>query len=183
MHTLVSAQSSFFLMVDLQERLLPAISNREAVVRSSAKLLTAARELSVPLVVTEQYPRGIGPTVPQLAELIPAGTPNLTKTSFSCCGAAGFDAVVTALGRNTAVIFGTETHICVLATAMDLVGRGVKVVLAADACGSREGTNHELALAAARSFGALVVPAETVIYQMMGEAGTPHFKALLPILK
>ena len=183
MHTCVRAQSVFFLMIDIQERLLPAIFEKERVIQNSVRLLAAARDFEAPLIVTEQYPKGIGPMVPELAGLLPPGTPCLTKTAFSCCGAEGFNDAVNATGRETAVLFGIETHICVLSTAMDLLARGMKVVLAADACSSRTEANYALGLAAVRDCGGLVVPTETVVYQMMGEAGTPQFKALLPLFK
>ena len=183
MYTRIRAQSVCLLMVDIQEKLLSVIAQKEAVLKNSIRLLSAARELSVPLIVTEQYPSGIGPTVPELAELLPEGTEPLSKMAFSCRGASGFDEAVGETGREMMVIFGLETHICVLTTAMDLLARGMKVVVAADACGSRTPESHELALSAARSCGALVVPAETVVYQMLGVAGTPEFKALLPLFK
>ncbi len=185
-HARLRASSSFLLMVDIQERLLPAIANRDAVLQNSVRLLTAARELNLPLIVTEQYPKGIGPTVPELAALIPEGAPVLSKASFSCCGAPSFDEALEdclSQGRSTAVLFGVETHICVLATAMDLLERGVSVALAADACGSRSPDNHALGLEAARDCGALIIPTETVVYHILGEAGTPQFKALLPLFK
>ena len=186
MHTPVQASSAFLLMIDLQERLLPAIDGHEAVLRNSVRLLTAAGELGVPLIVTEQYPRGIGPTVPGLSALIPQGVEPLSKVSFSCCAAPGFDGALAAVkgaSRGTAILFGVETHICVLTTAMDLLARGLNVVLASDACGSRARENHALALDAARAEGVFVAPTETVVYQMLGEAGTPAFKALLPLFK
>lgn len=183
MHRTLQAQSVSFLLVDVQERLLPAVDRKQAVAENARKLLEAARVLEVPVLVTEQYPRGIGPTVAPLAELLSGGTPVLEKTSFSCCGAPGFDAAFRAMERPRTVIFGIETHICVLATVMDLLCRGTEVVLAADACGSRTEENHSLGLQAARDCGALVIPTESVIYQMMGRAGTPEFKALLPLFK
>lgn len=179
----VQAENTAFLMVDIQERLMPSIDGNEAVLRNAVRLLTAAKVLKLPLIVTEQYPKGIGPTLPELNELVPAGTPRLEKTSFSCCGCAGFDEALDGLGRSVTVVFGIETHICILSTVMDLIDRGRNVVLAADACGSRSSENHALALDAVRRGGALVVPTETVVYRMLGAAGTPEFKALLPLFK
>ena len=185
----IKARSSFLLMIDIQERLIPAIYNKDEVLRNSLRLLNAARELSVPSIVTEQYPKGIGSTLPELKELIPEGTGVIEKTEFSCCDASGFgDAFLnlnfTSGTKDTAILFGVETHICVLATAIDMLERyNLNVVVAADACGSRTKENHELALDALRSIGCLVVPTETVIYHMLGKAGTPEFKKLLPLFK
>ena len=189
MHKSIQARSSFLLMIDIQERLMPAIYDREEVVNNSVKLLTAARELAVPVMISEQYPKGIGPTVPDLGALIPEDSTRLEKVEFSCCANPGFGDAFLNLNFNsgtkdTAVLFGVETHICVLGTAIDMLEKyNLNVVIAADACGSRTEKNHVLALDAARSMGCLVVPTETIVYHMLEKAGTPQFKALLPLFK
>lgn len=189
MYKSIKAGSSFLLMVDIQERLMQAICNRAEVVSNAVKILTAARELSVPSIVSEQYPKGIGPTLPELKSLIPQDTTILEKVEFSCCANPKFGDAFLNLSfgsgtKDTVILFGVETHICVLATAMDIIEKyNLNVVIAADACGSRTEQNHELALEAARSIGCLVVPTETVIYQMLEKAGTSEFKALLPLFK
>ena len=185
----ISARSSFLLMIDMQERLLPAIYNKEEIIKNSLNILTAAKELSVPMIATEQYPKGIGATIPELKNLIPEDSTTMEKLEFSCCNAQGFGDAILNLNFNTGtkdtvILFGVETHICVLATAMQLIEKyNLNVVIAADACGSRTEKNHVLALDALRSIGCLVVPAETVIYSMLEKAGTPQFKAMLPLLK
>ena len=185
----IEAMSSFILMIDIQERLLPAMYNKDNILANSLKLLTAARELSLPAIISEQYPKGIGPTVPELKALIPEGSPVIDKTEFSCCANSAFGDAFLNLRFNsgtkdTAVLFGVETHICVLATAADLLDKyNLNVIIAADSCDSRTPDNHSLALQAMRDIGCLVVPTETVIYQLLGRAGTPQFKALLPLLK
>ncbi len=189
MNKLIKSRSSFLLMIDIQEKLMPAIHNKEEIINNSVKLLTAARELSVPLIVTEQYPKGIGGTLSELKNLIPESSPIIAKTEFSCCEAEKFgdeflNMNFNAGTRDTAVLFGVETHICVLSTAMDLISKyNLNVVIAADSCGSRSEKNHVLALDSARSMGCLVVPVETIIYQLLERAGTPQFKALLPMFK
>lgn len=176
-------------MIDIQERLLPAMFNKDNVLANSNKLLTSARELSVPVMLSEQYPKGIGATVPELSALIPEGSPKIDKVEFSCCDNPGFgDAFLnlrfTSGTKDTAILFGIETHICVLGTALGLQEKyNLNVVIAADSCGSRSPENHSLALEALRDIGCLVVPTETVIYQLLGKAGTPQFKALLPLFK
>ncbi len=185
----IKARSSFFLMIDIQERLMQAVFNKDEVIRNSSRLLTAARELSVPSIVTEQYPKGIGSTLPELKNLIPEETSIIEKTEFSCCDASGFGDAFLNLNfssgtKDTAVLFGVETHICVLGTAIDMLEKyNLNVIAVADACGSRTEENHRLALDALRSIGCLVVPTETVIYHMLGKAGTPEFKELLPLFK
>jgi nicotinamidase-related amidase len=171
------------VMVDVQERLLPAISGAEEIRRNTVKLAAAARALSVPFVFTEQYPKGLGPTDGEIVASLPTGSVRMEKTAFSCCDEAGFDELLQRTGRTVPVIFGIETHICILATVLDLLDKGMKVVLASDACGSRDPLKAERALAAMASAGALVVPVESVIYHMMGRSGTPAFKELLPLFK
>ncbi|MBQ9419963.1 MAG: isochorismatase family protein [Synergistaceae bacterium] len=176
-------------MIDLQERLLPAISNKDEIIQNSVRILTAARELSVPMIATEQYPKGIGSTIPELKNLIPDGSTVMEKIEFSCCSNPAFGDAFLNLNFNTgtkdtAILFGVETHICVLATAMELIEKyNLNVAVVADACGSRDEKNHSLALEAARAVGCLVVPTETVVYQLLEKAGTPQFKALLPLFK
>lgn len=185
----INADSAFMLMIDIQERLIPAVCNKDEVLANSRKLLTAARELSIPVMTSEQYPKGIGHTVSELQALIPEGSPAIEKIEFSCCDNPGFgDAFLNlrfnAGAKDTAIIFGVETHICVLATALDLQEKyNLNVVVAADSCGSRSLENHKLALEAMRQAGCFVVPSETVIYQLLGKSGTPQFKALLPLFK
>ena len=185
----IKARSAFLLMIDIQERLIPAIHDKDIVIQNSARILTAARELSVPSIVTEQYPKGIGSTIPELKQLIPEDTTILDKVEFSCCENPGFSDAFLNLSFNsgtkdTVILFGVESHICVLATAIDLQEKyNLNVVIAADACGSRKSEHHTMALDAARSLGCLVVPTETVIYHMLEKAGTPQFKALLPLFK
>jgi len=176
-------------MIDMQEKLLPAIFNKDEIIKNSVRILSAAKELSVPVIATEQYPQGIGSTIPEIKNLIPEGSSLIEKTEFSCCEAQGFGDAILNLNFNTGtkdtvILFGAETHICVLSTAMDLIEKyNLNVAIASDACGSRDGKNHELALEATRSSGCLVVPTETIVYQMLGKAGTPQFKALLPLFK
>ena len=189
MHKSIKARSSFLLMIDIQERLIPAVYNKEEVFSNSVRLLTAARELSIPAIISEQYPKGIGSTIPELKSLIPEGSPTLEKVEFSCCANPEFGDALLNLNFNsgtkdTAILFGVETHICVLGTAIDMIEKyNLNVVIAADSCGSRTEKNHLLALEAARSIGCLVVPTETTIYHMLEKAGTPQFKALLPLFK
>ena len=176
-------------MIDIQERLMPAVFNKDEIIQNSIRILTAAKELSLPMIVTEQYPKGIGQTLPELKNLIPEDITIINKTEFSCCNAHDFSDSFLNLNFNsgtkdTAVLFGVESHICVLATAMDLIEKyNLNVVIAADSCGSRTEQNHKLALEAARSIGCLVVPTETIIYHMLEKSGTPQFKALLPLFK
>ena len=183
MHPFRYAQTNVqMLMVDIQERLLPSIDRQETVLRNARILCAAAKELKIPVKVTEQYPKGLGPTVVGLREATD-GCAVFEKKHFSCCDAPGFDAFFFAPDRPITVLFGIETHICILSTLLDMRERGLPVILAADACGSRNPLHASLALDQARSAGALVLPVESIVYRILGSAGTPEFKALLPLFK
>ena len=189
MSKFLNAQSSFFIMIDLQEKLLPAIFNNEKIISNSTKLLTAADVLNIPVIVSRQYIKGIGDTVPELKKLLPKNIDPLDKIEFSCCRNEKFsDAFLNMKfdsgSRDTAILFGVESHICVLGTAIDLIEKyNLNVVIAADSCGSRTEDNHNFALQAARDLGCFVIPTETIIYHMLAKAGTPEFKKLLPLFK
>lgn len=176
-------EETSLLMIDVQERLLPSIDRHEEVVRNGVRLLKTAELLSLPVLYTEQYPKGIGPTEASLLAALPKGARRFEKLHFSCLEEPGFLDDFEATMRPVTVVFGTETHICVLSTVEDLLDRGRKIVIAADASGSRTSDNQNLALATARSCGALVLPTETVVYQLLGRSGTPDFKAMLPFFK
>lgn len=171
------------VMVDIQERLLPAVSDADSIRRNAVKLATAAETLSVPFVYTEQYPKGLGPTDGEILKALPDGASFFEKNTFSCCDEEGFDRLLEQTGRSVPVIFGIESHICVLATVLDLLEKGWKVAVASDACGSRDPLKSERAMAAMTAAGAMVVPVETVIYHLMGRSGTAEFKELLPLFK
>jgi nicotinamidase-related amidase len=176
-------EETSLLMIDVQERLLPSIDRHEAVVQNAVRLLKTAELLSLPVLYTEQYPKGIGSTEASVLAALPKGARRFEKMTFSCCEEPGFLDIFEATMRSVTVIFGTESHICILSTLEDLLDRGRKIVLAADASGSRTSDNHNLALATARSCGALVLPTETIVYQLLGRSGTPEFKAMLPFFK
>lgn len=176
-------ESALMVMVDLQERLLPAISNHEEVRQNCLKLAAASKVLSIPFVFTEQYPKGLGPTDGKIRNALPEGALPFEKVSFSCCGEAGFEELLQQTGRSVPVVFGIEAHICVLATVLDLLEKGRRVVLASDGCGSRDPLKAERAFAAMTAAGALVMPTESVIYHMMERSGTGEFKELLPLFK
>jgi nicotinamidase-related amidase len=175
--------SAQFLMIDVQDRLLPAISNSEGIRSSILKLARASDVLGVPFCFSEQYPKGLGATDEVILKALPKSASRFEKSTFSCCDEEGFDGFLNLQGRPDTVVFGIETHICVLATVLDLLEKGGRVVVAADACGSRSPENSRLAMDVMRSAGALVLPSETVIYHIMERSGTPEFKALLPLFK
>lgn len=173
---------SVLVVVDVQDRLLPAIHDWPAVLENTVKMIKLAQTLGVPVIVTEQYPKGLGPTNEQIRALFPAFAP-LTKTSFNSFAVPGFAAAVEAAGARTVVLVGTEAHICVQQTALGALDRGYGVHIVADAVGSRTPANKELGLAKIRYAGGVISGVEIALYEWLERADGPEFKAVLPLIK
>lgn len=170
------------VLIDMQESLASAMERRDAVVRTSVLLARVARLLDVPVIVTRQYPRGLGDTVSALREAT-AGTVPIDKVTFSCLAEPAFAERLRALGRRQIVIVGMETHICVAQTALALLAEGHRVQVVSDAVCSRRVTDHEIALDRLRDAGAEVTVAESVIYEALGRADAPEFREVLALVK
>ena len=166
------------VVVDLQEAFRPAVREFDAVAAGAAALVRGARILGLPVVVTEQYPRGLGNTVPEVAEHLDGIEP-LEKVCFSAAAADGFDLS----GRDQALVCGIESHVCVSQTAHDLVDRGVEVHVARDAVSSRTEQNRELGLHKMEGAGAIVTSVETALFELLGAAGTEEFKRVQELVK
>ena len=171
-------------IVDVQERLFNAMDaeRRDDMVANVKILASAARRLEVPVLLTEQYPKGLGRTLPEVKSLL-ADVPPFEKTAFSCADAAGFMDRVRALGADHVILTGIEAHVCVLLTALDLLGRGLKVSVVADAVCSRRAANLEIGLAQARQAGAVITATETVVFQLLGGADNDAFRELSKLLR
>lgn len=179
----IDAERSQLLLIDLQEKILPAVAKWESVAKNSVILLKACEVMKVPVKFTEHYPKGLGPTMARVTKYLPPDAERMEKIHFSCCAEEGFDKFLWCDDRNMVVIAGVESHICVLGTVMDLLAKDHKVVVAADACSSRDPEHHRMACDAMAAAGALLVPVESVVYQMLGRAGTEQFKTMLPMFK
>jgi nicotinamidase-related amidase len=155
---------------------------RDDMVASVKILASAARRLDVPVLLTEQYPKGLGRTLPEVKSLL-ADVPPFEKTAFSCADAEGFMDRVRALGADHIILTGIEAHVCVLLTALDLLGRGLKVSVVADAVCSRRAANLEIGLAQARQAGAVITATETVVFQLLGGADNDAFRELSKLLR
>jgi nicotinamidase-related amidase len=181
--SLLSREASVLLLIDLQEKLLPAISGWADLVPRAALILEAAKVLGIPVVVTEQYPQGLGPTVEAIRRELPPGTVPLAKTTFSCVSEPGIAATLAATKRSQVVIAGIETHVCVAQTALELAAGGWAVSVAADATGSRRAGDRDAALERMRRAGIVITTAEAVTFEWLRRAGTPEFKAIQRRLK
>ena len=160
------------LVVDLQEGFRKAIPGFAGIAAATATMVRGAAAIGVPILVTEQYPKGLGRTIDEVARYLPAGPEPLAKTVFSAAAAEGFDLG----GREQAIICGVEAHVCVNQTVLDLIDRGIEVHVVTDAVGSRSLPNRELGLAKAERAGAWPTSVETALFELLGEAGTDDFK-------
>jgi nicotinamidase-related amidase len=176
--------SPVLVVVDVQERLFNAmdVERRDDMVTNVKILVSAARRLDVPVLVTEQYPKGLGRTLPELRTLL-GDAPPFEKTAFSCAGAAGFVDRLRALGADHVILTGIEAHVCVLITALDLLTHGLRVSVVADAVCSRRAANLEIGLGQARQAGAVVTATETVVFQLLGSADSDAFRELSKLLR
>jgi nicotinamidase-related amidase len=180
-HRLTRARAGL-VVVDVQERLLPAIFEKERVLQNVVRLAHGAAVLQVPTFATEQYRKGLGSTVPEVAAAIPGFAP-LEKLAFSACGAGGFITGLESKQVSDAVLCGIEAHVCVTQTCLDLLDKGFGVFVAADAVSSRTPENYRFGLERMSAAGAVIVSTEMVLFELLGQAGTAEFKQILELVK
>ncbi len=179
---LIRAAESVLVVIDIQERLVPAMQAPARTLRNTRMLLAAAAECGVPAILTEQYPKGLGHTVPEIAGA--AGeSAVIPKTHFSCMEEPAFRDAFKALGRRQAVLVGMEAHICVVQTAASLLEEEYDVFVVSDATASRTLESEQACLTRMTASGAFVVTTEMVVFEWLGKAGTPAFKRLLPSIR
>ena len=178
----IKAEDTAALIIDFQEKLVPAIADHDEIVAKAAIFAAGLKELGVPMSVTQQYTKGLGETVPAMKEAIGAFEP-MEKTAFSAMGCDAFVEWVKAQGKKTILVCGVEAHICVLQSIVDLIGEGYRVFIVADCVGSRVVYNKDYAIQRAVQEGAFVTTCEGALYEMTQGAGTPHFKAISKLTK
>ena len=166
------------VVVDVQEAFRPAVLDFDRVAHNAGVLVEGARALGVPVVVTEQYPKGLGRTVPEVAQRL-NGTEPIEKVCFSAARADGFHTG----GRDQALVCGIESHVCVSQTAHDLLDRGLEVHVARDAVTSRTEENRELGIHKMERAGAVVTSVEAALFELLGRAGTPEFKTVQGLIR
>ena len=180
----LEADRCALLVVDIQEKLLPPIFQKEQLVRNAKLLIRAANLLKIPAIVSTQYAKGLGGTVPEVASLLPE-TEAIDKNLFSCFGSDAFCTLLKRLpgNRNTLLLCGMESHICVTQTAMAALREGYIVHVASDAVSSRTEWNWKIGLDRMRAAGAVISSTEMMIYELMRSSASPAFKEMLPFLK
>ena len=176
------------VVVDVQERLAAAMARRAEVTTACTRLARVAALLEAPILVTRQYPEGLGDTVADLAAVLAETTEatsvtTVDKVDFCACSEPAFADALERAGRPQVVIVGMETHICVAQTALTLAGQGRDVYVVADACCSRRDADHEVALDRLRAAGVTVTTSESVMYEAVSRAGTSEFRRVLSIVK
>jgi nicotinamidase-related amidase len=176
----MSAADTGLLVIDVQEKLVPKVVEAEALVLNIGFLIDAARLLSMPVQATEQYPRGLGPTVPELARRLPERP---DKVAFSSCAVPSVVETFRRAARPKVVLTGIETHVCVLHTALDLLALEFRVFVVADAVSSRYHFDDEWALRRMQQAGAVVTTTETCLFEWVGGAGHPQFKSVSALVQ
>ncbi|MGH7316937.1 MAG: hydrolase [Candidatus Rokuibacteriota bacterium] len=174
------------VVIDVQERLFPAMDadHREEVMRNIKVLTAAARRLHLDMLVTEQYPKGLGHILQEVKDTLPAGVQPIEKVAFSCWGVEAFRSRLAAAGaRRQLLLAGIEAHVCVLMSALDLLAEGYAVHVVADAVTSRTQANWRLAMAQLRQAGAVVTTTETVLFQLLRQADTDDFRELARLIR
>jgi nicotinamidase-related amidase len=175
--------NALLLIVDVQERLCTAMppGPLAALEKNARVLIRAARRLDIPVVATEQYPKGLGPTVASLKELLPADP--MTKMEFSCGASKEIARRILGAGRKQVIVAGMEAHVCVFQTVRDLLRGGFSVFIAQDAILSRTEANRSVGLGLCEKAGAVLSSTETILFDLLGVAGTPEFKELTALIK
>ncbi|HNW30466.1 MAG TPA: isochorismatase family protein [Spirochaetota bacterium] len=181
---MLKREDTALIVIDIQERLAAAMKEKimEQVVKNTAILIETAKTFGMPMVVSEQYRKGLGQTLPALQEKI-AGCDVLEKLHFDCTRDDALGRNIASVGRKTFVITGIETHVCVFQTALSLLRGGYRVVVASDAVASRRKHDWEYSLRALAQAGAVIYPTETISFMLLEKAGTAEFKKLAPLFK
>jgi len=178
----LTTDNAALLIIDMQERLFPVMQEKERLLRNVIKLIRGAQALEIPVLLTEQYPRGLGPTLPEIKELMPDIKP-IEKVSFNCCDEAAFCRSLEALKRKQVLIAGIEAHICVYQTAAGLARAGYEVQVVADCVTSRENENRLVALFRMGAEGIKPTTTEMALFELLKEAKGDKFKQISAIVK
>ncbi len=180
----LDASQCTLVVIDIQEKLLPAVLNREELVRNCRTLIRLATILEIPTLVTTQYCKGLGHTVPEIAELLPKAK-EIDKMEFGCFGAEEFRTTLRQASEHstTVLLCGMESHICVMQTALGALESGYMVHVASDAVGSRTDWNWRVGLERMESAGCVISSTEMMMYELLRRSGTAQFKEMLPYIK
>jgi isochorismate hydrolase len=180
----IEREEAVLIIIDVQDVLMKKMNQEvgKNVIQNIRTLLTFAKEMAIPILMTEQYPKGLGKTVPEIKMELGSILP-IEKVSFSCCGVETFNIKLNRLGRKQVILSGIETHVCVLQTAADLIQKGYEVHVVADAICSRRKLDWEIGLRWMEKRGAMISTTEIIAFQLLKEAGTEEFRGLSKLFK
>jgi nicotinamidase-related amidase len=173
----ICAENTMTIVVDYQERLMPVINEKEEIIRNSVKLLTGLDILGVPCIVSQQYPKGLGETIPAIREVTSQAV-YYDKTSFSCYGDTAIKDAINAQARRNVILCGVEAHICVLQTAIDLRDAGFQTILVTDCIGSRKADDKKYGIKRAMHEGVILATYESVLFELTSDAKNQAFKSI-----
>lgn len=179
---MLSIENTAAIIIDVQEKLWNVMHDKESLLENLQKLVKGLQVLGIPIIITEQNPDGLGPTVPSLMQLMPSIDP-VPKFCFNCHHEEKFEQAIKDLGKRQILICGIEAHICVHQTTLDLLSHGYEVHLVADTVSSRVKTNRDITLMRLQSEGAKLATVEMVLYELLQTAENPKFKEILKVIK
>lgn len=174
-------EKTALLIIDIQKRIIDVINNKELVIENTLKLIKGMKTLGVPVFYTEQYPKGLGPTIDEIRNEL--GYDAVQKMSFSCSGAEGLFKSLIDKNISQVVVCGVESHVCVQQTVLDLIENGFQVNVAADAVSSRRNFDYEIALERMRENKAEITTTESILFELLNICGTNEFKEVIKIVK
>lgn len=179
---MLETEKAMLLLIDVQERLFRTMCGQESLLRQLRQMIQGVRELGLPIIWSEQYPEGLGKTLPEVSELL-SGLQPISKHTFSCCAHPPLLKAIIETGCKQAIVVGIESHVCVYQTAVDLLSRGFEVEVAADCVSSRSAENRQLGLNRVQQAGGKITSVEMAIFEMLHAAEGPRFKSILKIVK
>ena len=179
---MLKRDETLLVVIDVQGKLSSLMHGKSALFDNLRRMVKGAQILELPILLTEQYPQGLGPTTPEIAELLVDVEP-ITKTAFSCCGEVKFNSALDSTGRSQVLLVGIETHVCVHQTALDLIDRGYDVQVVADAVSSRTPENRQIGLDKMAAAGVTITSTETALFELLQVAEGPQFKGVSKLVK
>ncbi len=179
---MLTTDKAILVVIDMQGKLAQSMYGKEQLFENVQKIIKGAQILGLPLLLTEQNPKGLGPTIPEIGDLVP-GVRRIPKLSFSCCGDESFSKELSGLQRRQVLLSGIEAHVCLYQTTVDLVGSGYEVHVLADAVSSRTADNKAIGLQKMRDAGASITSVETALFELLRAAEGPAFKQIISIVK
>jgi len=182
MKNLLTEENTGIIIIDIQEKLMPAMNRGKFTINSISNLIKLAELYNMPVILTEHYPKGLGKTLPEIRELLKVYDP-IEKTHFNCCAVDEFNERLESYKLKNIILTGVESHICVYQTCFSLMQKGYNVQLPRDSVDSRTDENMNVGFELMREQGALVTSSEAIIYQILRKAATPEFKKMLKAVK